>query len=174
MARNIEIKARVADLAALETTVAGLADEGPVVITQNDTFFRAETGRLKLRDFLTKPASGELIYYQRSDQTGPTASFYRRVLTDDPTALRDVLAAAQGINGRVEKTRRLYLVGRTRIHLDRVAGLGTFMELEVVLADDEPETAGQAEAQALMATLDIDEDALCTGAYVDMLGQQSV
>ena len=169
MARNIEIKARVADLAALETTVADLADSGPTPITQDDTFFDCGPGRLKLRDFLTEPASGELIFYQRSDQSGPKASFYRRIATDEPSGLRDVLAAAYGIRGRVEKNRTLYMVGRTRVHLDRVARLGTFMELEVVLADDEAPSTGQAEARALMGRLGIEENALCQGSYIDML-----
>ncbi len=169
MARNIEIKARVADLTALEATVADLAESGPTPITQDDTFFDCEQGRLKLRDFLTEPASGELIFYQRSDQRGPKASFYRRVVTDRPNGLRDVLAAAYGIRGRVEKTRTLYTIGRTRVHLDRVARLGTFMELEVVLADDAAPSTGQAEARDLMSRLGIEENALCQGAYIDML-----
>jgi len=41
--------------------------------------------------------------------------------------------------GGVVKQRTVYLVGRTRVHLDRVAGLGHYLELEVVLADNEDE-----------------------------------
>jgi adenylate cyclase class IV len=69
MARNVEIKARVADLAALTATVARLADSGPLEILQDDTFFNCDRGRLKLRAF--SPQSGELIFYQRPDAAGP-------------------------------------------------------------------------------------------------------
>ena len=48
--RNIEIKARVADLAAVEARAAALADQGPIDIAQDDTFFACPAGRLKLRE----------------------------------------------------------------------------------------------------------------------------
>ena len=169
MARNVEIKARVAEPEVLEAQVAALADAGPWVIEQDDTFFGCGAGRLKLRDFLTEPASGELIYYSRADTTGPAGSYYERSATSDPAGLRAVLFTAYGQIGRVLKTRRLYMIGRTRVHLDAVAGLGAFMELEVVLADSEAEEAGEAEARRLMAGLGIENSALCEGAYVDML-----
>ena len=51
MARNIEIKAHVADLTALTARAAAMADEGPTEIRQDDTFFTCDSGRLKLRAF---------------------------------------------------------------------------------------------------------------------------
>jgi predicted adenylyl cyclase CyaB len=69
----------------------------------------------------------------------------------------------------VRKQRRLFIVGRTRVHLDRVEGLGEFLELEVVLEEGEPAEAGMAEAHALMARLGIGTDQLVQGAYVDLL-----
>ena len=60
MARNIEIKARIASVDALAPTVAALADQGPVEIPQDDTFFRCAGGRLKLRTF--SDTDGELIF----------------------------------------------------------------------------------------------------------------
>jgi predicted adenylyl cyclase CyaB len=170
MARNIEIKARVADPAALRARVAAIATDGPVPIAQDDTFFACAHGRLKLREF--SPDAGELIWYDRPDAPGPKTSHYLRTPTAEPAALRALLAQAHGTVGRVRKARTLFLVGRTRVHLDAVDGLGDFMELEVVLADGEPESAGLAEAQALMATLGIGAEALCEGAYLDLLAAE--
>ncbi|HZT56537.1 MAG TPA: CYTH domain-containing protein, partial [Burkholderiaceae bacterium] len=60
-------------------------------------------------------------------------------------------------------------VGRTRVHLDRVEGLGDFLELEVVLRDDESAADGVAEAHALLRRLRVDAAQLVSGAYVDLL-----
>ena len=167
MARNIEIKARVADLAALVARTAAIATSGPVEISQDDTFFRCDNGRLKLRVFAD--GSGELIFYQRPDAEGPKVSSYVLSPTSSPDTLREALTLANGQAGRVVKHRTLFLVGRTRVHLDRVQGLGDFMELEVVLADGESPDAGVREAHALMERLRVPADTLVTGAYHDLL-----
>lgn len=170
MARNIEIKARVGDSAAMANRAARLADEGPWAIEQDDTFFACPDGRLKLRDFGN--GNGELIFYRRPDQAGPGQSEYRITPTDDPDGLRVVLADALGITGRVHKRRTLYLAGRTRIHLDHVEGLGDYLELEVVLSDGESSGIGEAEARFLMEQLHVDEADLVDVAYVDLLTEQ--
>ena len=165
--RNIEIKARVGDLAAIEARAAAIADSGPVDIAQDDTFFACPQGRLKLRELA--PAQGQLIHYHRADQGGPKLSDYVIAPTSDPAALRDALTRAYGAAGRVRKQRRLYLAGRTRIHLDRVEGLGDFLELEVVLGAGDGLASGEAEARHIMAALGISEDDLIEGAYVDLM-----
>lgn len=167
MARNIEIKARIDSIEAVVPRAAAIATQGPERIEQDDTFFPCPNGRLKLRAF--HAASGQLIFYARPDQAGPKESFYILSPTDSPDTLRDALTAAYGTGGRVRKVRTLFLVGRTRVHLDRVEGLGDFLELEVVLRDGEPAEAGVAEAHALMAQLGVAADALIDGAYVDLL-----
>ena len=170
MSRNIEIKARVADVAALVPKAAALADVGPVEILQEDTFFRCEAGRLKLRMFSEE--AGELIFYRRADQAGPKESFYLRSPTTTPRVLRESLALAYGEVGRVRKQRTLFLSGRTRIHLDRVDGLGDFLELEVVMSDEDGADAvavAEAEALRLMGRLGVDAGQLIDVAYVDLL-----
>jgi adenylate cyclase len=167
MARNIEIKARLADIEATLALARLLADGEPQLIAQDDTFFNAAKGRLKLRAFAD--GRGELIYYERPDQAGPKTSFYVLSPTASPDTLREALTLAHGQIGRVRKLRTLLLAGRTRIHLDRVEGLGDFMELEVVLADDEAMQDGVAEAHALMARLGIAADQLIDVAYLDLL-----
>jgi predicted adenylyl cyclase CyaB len=172
MARNIEIKASVADLAALAARVAKIADGGPVEIPQDDTFFGCDNGRLKLRVF--EDGRGELIFYRRPDADGPKVSFYVLSPTASPDTLREALTLSNGQEGRVVKHRTLFLVGRTRVHLDRVQGLGDYMELEVVLADDEAPEAGVREAHELMAQLQVPAEALVTGAYHDLLRARAV
>jgi predicted adenylyl cyclase CyaB len=167
MARNVEIKARVADIGALNRAVAAAADQGPTEILQDDTFFRCADGRLKLRTF--SPTSGELIFYQRPNAAGPKVSSYLLSATSTPDAMRESLAQACGVVGRVRKRRMLYRVGRARVHLDDVEGLGPFVEIEVVLADGEPEQAGHAEAHTLMARLGIGASQLVEAAYVDLI-----
>jgi predicted adenylyl cyclase CyaB len=170
MARNVEIKARVDSLDAIEPLAAALSGQEPVSIAQDDTFFACANGRLKLRAFAA--GTGELIFYRRSDETGPKESFYVVSRTDAPDTLREALTLAYGTAGRVRKQRRLYLAGRTRIHLDRVEGLGEFLELEVVLREDETPDAGMEEARSLMAGLGVAPQQLLSGAYVDLLARK--
>jgi predicted adenylyl cyclase CyaB len=167
MARNIEIKARIESIDSVFPKAAALAGSGPTEIVQDDTFFACESGRLKLR--VLSPGKGELIFYRRSGRKGPKESFYVISPTSSSDTLREALSLAYGQAGRVRKIRTLFLVGRTRIHLDRVEDLGEFLELEVVLAEGESTETGEAVAKDLMDKLGILPDQLIEGAYVDLL-----
>lgn len=167
MPTNIEIKARVTDRRAIEKRAAALADSGPQAIRQEDVFFRVRKGRLKLRYFGSR--RGELIYYEREDSAGPKPSQYIRFPTNRPKELKQALGKALGIAGIVRKTRYLYLVGNTRIHLDEVEGLGQFLELEVVLSARQTPRQGRQIAARLMERLGIKSSDLISGAYVDFL-----
>ena len=167
MAHNIEIKASIQSVSAILPRVAALATSGPTEFDQDDTFFHCENGRLKLRTFSSD--RGELIFYQRTDSAGPKESFYVISPTSSPETLRKALSLAYGVAGRVRKHRTLFMVGRARIHLDQVEGLGEFLELEVVLAEGEQATAGMAVANELLAKLAIPQSQLIDKAYVDML-----
>jgi predicted adenylyl cyclase CyaB len=167
MPRNVEIKARVLQPSRLLDAVIDVADRGPTVFGQDDTFFACPNGRLKLRTF--SASEGQLIFYRRDDLEGPKISEYVMASTSEPDALRGTLTLAYGIVGRVRKTRTLFLVGPTRVHLDDVEGLGHFMELEVVLTPEQTLEEGQAIAEDLMKKLGIDEKHLVRRAYVDLL-----
>ena len=170
MARNVEIKARIDSVDAIAPTVSALADRGPIEIRQDDTFFGCARGRLKLRAL--SRTEGELIFYRRASEAGPKESFFVVSRTTSPDSLREALSLAYGEAGRVVKHRTLYLVGRTRVHLDRVERLGHFLELEVVLSDGEPPEAGVREANHLMTKLGISAAQLIDGAYVDLLAER--
>lgn len=154
MPRNIEIKAHIKSVQALVPKAAAIADEGPIEIVQDDTFFQCEAGRLKLRAF--SQVEGELIFYRRENRQGPKESFYLVSPTSAPETLRESLSQAYGQVGRVQKQRTVFLVGRTRVHLDNVKDLGHFLELEVVLEENEPAEVGVREAHSLMAQLGVE------------------
>jgi predicted adenylyl cyclase CyaB len=172
MNRNVEIKAKVTDFAAVRQRAERLSDGGPVLLEQEDTFFVCPQGRLKLRQ-LHSGAPAELIYYERSDSAQPKESHYQVHWTEDPDGLREALAAALGVRGVVRKRRTLYRVGPTRVHLDEVDGLGEFVELEVVLQPGQNASDGVSIAHDLMDKLGIVRTDLVTGAYIDLIEQDA-
>jgi len=167
MPANIEIKARVRDFGEIRSRAEKLSDTPVEVIPQEDVFFNVPQGRLKLR--ILAPDRGQLIYYTRPDQEGPKRSDYHIAHTADPDGLKHVLGLAYRTRGVVEKTRYLYLVGQTRVHLDDVKGLGHFMELEVVMREGQSDAEGEKIAEDLMAGLGVERSDLIDGAYMDML-----
>jgi predicted adenylyl cyclase CyaB len=167
MARNIEIKARARDVEKQARIAVNLTDGSSKLIVQEDTFFNVPAGRLKLRVF--GDGTGELIQYERKDSPGPSESNYVLSATCAPESLREALSNALGVRAIVRKERRVFFSGQTRIHFDQVEGLGPFIELEVVLEDNQQFTDGVAIAEELVKKLEIDEEDLVKMAYVDLL-----
>ena len=128
--RNLEIKAIDPDPQATLQAALSFGAEDQGVTAQRDTYFHAVTGRLKLREAPPRPA--ELIAYARAELAGPKVSHYRIVPVADHLALIDALTDSLGVRCVVEKARRLLRWRNVRIHLDRVAGLGDFVELEAI------------------------------------------
>ena len=87
--------------------------------------------------------------------------------------LQRILSSALAVIGEVRKTRTLFLVGRTRIHIDEVEGLGAFIELEVVLRENESHEVGIATAYDLMKRLEIEKSDLLAKAYIDLIIERS-
>lgn len=164
---NIEIKAHLPEPERLIRQLRAMTGRDGAVIEQDDAFYACPHGRLKLRRF--NDGSGELIQYERSDGIAPRPSNYRRIPATDPQTLHDALTAALGLIGRVRKRRLLFLLGRTRVHVDHVEGLGHFVELEVVLNGGEDPSAGEQEADALMQTLGILPENCIGVAYLDLI-----
>lgn len=171
MAKNIEIKAFLDNPELGLQTAKSLSGSTPEIIMQEDAFFNCEHGRLKLRKFSDE--HGELIFYKRNDITGPKTCEYFITATQEPKKLHQVLAASYGVYGEVKKMRRLFLVGRTRIHIDRVEHLGDFLEFEVVLSDHDDIENAKTEANTLMKEFGIDQDRLIDCAYIDLIRQKA-
>jgi homotetrameric cytidine deaminase len=165
--RNIELKARDPDpRRSLERCVAlGAEDRGE--LRQRDTYFAAPGARLKLRE--QDPGGAELIAYERDDAARARESRYRIAPVADPAALREALDAALGTRVVVDKRRRLFLRDGVRIHLDDVAGLGAFVELEGVAGPGSDLEAERARVAELREELGIADDAIVATGYADLV-----
>jgi predicted adenylyl cyclase CyaB len=173
VARNIEIKACLSpELTKLIRSEALTRSSlAPEVLYQTDTFYKVPSGRLKLREF--ENGTAELIAYERPDRAGPKQSSYVRYLCDDPKSLTEALSRSLGIRGVVAKRRELIHVGQTRVHLDEVRGLGSYLELEVVLRESQSPEEGERIAAELMAVFGVAREALIEVAYIDLLEAMS-
>ncbi|XP_017768028.1 PREDICTED: uncharacterized protein LOC108556418 [Nicrophorus vespilloides] len=169
--RNVEIKAKIRDMVKILAKAKELSGSEGVSIPQHDTFYKAPLGRLKLRRFET--GNAELIYYDRPDAEGPSLSQFELhdVQAPNVNSLNNVLSKALGTIGDVKKIRQLFIVGQTRIHVDKVENLGDFMELEVVLKQEQTLEDGQKIADDLMSKLEIEKEDLLSCAYTDLLNK---
>jgi predicted adenylyl cyclase CyaB len=171
MPTNIEIKAILTNRAAAEAAAGRLSDTAPETIYHEDFFFACDRGRLKLR--ILAPDRGELIRYERSDVADARESRYLIARTPDPQILKDILSTTLDRVGVVKKTRILYLIGQTRVHIDEVQELGDFLEFEVVLRPGQSEFEGKNIVTALLAEFGIVQKELIAEAYVDLLARRA-
>ncbi|HEV2753342.1 MAG TPA: class IV adenylate cyclase [Solirubrobacteraceae bacterium] len=169
--RHLELKAVDPDPERTLGAALALGADEHGVVHQRDTYFHAVQGRLKLREAPPEPA--ELIAYARADRSGPSVSHGRVVPVADPIALAEALADVLGVRAVVEKTRRLLLWRTVRIHLDRVAGLGDFVELQAVAASPGGLTAEQVRIDEARTRLALTDDLLVDRGYADLLPRGS-
>jgi predicted adenylyl cyclase CyaB len=169
--RNLEAKFQLADHAEAEARATAIGYRRRAILTQRDTFFRVANGKLKMRE---ENGCAVLIYYHR-DESGPLMlSNYEIVPIADPPATLRMLTEALGTIAVVEKVRTLMMRDNVRLHLDRVARLGEFGEIEAVIADgDDPERSRGA-VDEILAALAVAQCDLIDVSYFEMLAQRKL
>jgi predicted adenylyl cyclase CyaB len=171
LAKNIEIKAHLRHPAeAEEKIILFTGNQLNKVLLQSDTFYKSPFGKIKIREINYK--STELIFYKRANTAKARESKYYKFNLFFPNLLKSILKFMLGERGQVEKERRLYFYDNTRIHIDRVKGLGEFIEFEYVVDDSHPEEKGYDVINTLMSALDINEKDLLSVSYIDMLADK--
>jgi adenylate cyclase class 2 len=136
------------------------------MLAQRDTYFEVPRGRLKLRE--ESGAVAQLIAYERPHLARSKESRYRLVDVPDPDELREALTAALGVTVVVSKERRLFTFQGVRIHLDRVDGLGDFIEFEGVAEDGDDPGRFAALLDELRASFGIGDRDLVPESYSDL------
>ncbi len=167
MDRNIELKIRDLDSEQSLVICESLGAEARGTLRQRDTYFQVAHGRLKLRE--EEGATAQLIAYERSNLAEPRESSYRIVPAEDSDGLKAALAETLGVRVTVAKRRRLFLWEGVRIHLDRVEGLGDFIEFEAVVADEGLDRDGaEKRVEDLRRAFALEADQLVGESYCDL------
>lgn len=168
MSCNVELKAVVRDPQQLRARVDRLPIKEKFTLSQRDIFFSFPMGRLKYRqDQVHEP---ELILYFRPDAASLKKSHYIRMRV--PRWLRSILTPIGRRwpkQGEVRKTRTVYLLDDTRIHLDDVEEIGSYVELEILVSKSNPQREAWMTAAGLTDKLGIRSEDMCDGAYLDLV-----
>ena len=166
---NVEIKARCGDPESIRDILTREEADFRGTDRQVDTYFPCSKGRLKLRE---GNIENNLIYYERSFTAGPKTSHCMLHSTGKHSGLKEILSRSLGIRVIVEKQREIYFLGNIKIHLDRVKGLGSFLELEAVF---DGSGAGLAEQQRKldfrMEEIGVREVDLVAASYEGLLAE---
>jgi adenylate cyclase, class 2 len=167
---NIEIKARTERQDEIRKILYSLHADYKGVDHQIDTYFNVSHGRLKLRE---GNIENNLIHYYREDKEGPKQADVTLFKSSQECSLKEILGKALGILITVDKHREIYFIGNVKFHIDKVDGLGSFVEIEAI---DEDGTIGKeklyAQCSYYLDLFHIPPDDLISVSYSDLLLQK--
>ena len=164
---NIEIKAKCGNPDLIRKFLRENNAEFKGTDHQVDTYFIVSNGRLKLRE---GNIENNLIYYERDDKPGPKDSNFYLVKLTDANELKNIFSRSLGVKIVVKKQREIWFIGNVKFHIDELAGLGSFVEIEAsnVYADVTKEKL-QKQCDFYMREFGINIEGLVSNSYSDML-----
>jgi predicted adenylyl cyclase CyaB len=162
---NYEFKARLKNDTLVRAALKNLRARYIGTDHQVDTYFRVPAGRLKIREGRIENA---LIFYQRSNAARARRSKIDMMLLPRRNSVRAILAAAVGVRVVVDKRREIYFVGNVKIHLDRVRGLGRFVEVEAISRNGSV-TKVRDQARKFQKLFDIKASDIVPQSYSDLI-----
>lgn len=129
MPSNIELKVKVTSLRKHEAILKSSGLKRESLLNQKDIYYEVKKGLLKLR---IENGKYYFIRYLRNETSKNRISNYNilEIKNDSAEKFFNSIFVVKTI---VEKKRILYLYKDTRVHLDKVKGLGNFIELESVI-----------------------------------------
>ena len=137
--------------------------------SQVDTYFKVPTGRLKLRE---GNIENNLIYYEREDKPGIKESKVILYKANPDKALKQILEKTLGVSVIVDKLREIFWIDNVKFHIDKVKGLGTFVEIEAI--DYEGKIGKDKlfeQCKEYLDLFEIPEEDLISCSYSDLLAE---
>jgi adenylate cyclase, class 2 len=164
---NVEIKARCSDHNKVREILKFKSAEFKGTDHQIDTYFKVNSGRLKLRE---GDIENFLIYYDRENKDGPKESKVILFKNDPNSNLKNILLNANEVLVVVDKKREIYFIDNVKFHIDIVENLGSFVEIEAI---DNDAVIGKdrlyLQCQEYMKLLGILDGDLISCSYSDLL-----
>lgn len=162
----VEIKARCQNPDKIRQILKSKGAEYKGLDHQIDTYFKVNSGRLKLRE---GNIENHLIFYQRDNHPGPKESNVHLFETEPDSILKSILTEALGVHVVVEKRREIYFIENVKFHIDRVMDLGSFVEIEAI-GDQEAANKAKLRRQCkyYLDLFKIEEKQLIKDSYSDL------
>ncbi len=165
MPQNLEIKIKLNSHDEIISKLKNLNAEFITTLNQKDVYYNLENSLLKLR---IQNHNTELISYNRAENGSTRWSNYE-VLEIKGENAENFLEKIFKVEAVVEKKRDLWMFKDTRIHLDEVKGLGTFLELETLVLN------GQEDAEKrfnfLVKELNLDFENQIRTSYRNLISE---
>jgi predicted adenylyl cyclase CyaB len=169
----IELKARINNVNDFKKRLSLLDAKYVGKFHQIDTYFKVPQGRLKIRETENKN-SAEVVFYKRPNVPDIKKSHILLIQVQPPETAKELLSKFFSTKIVVDKIREIFIIGETRIHLDEVAGLGTFVEFELPTANKVEEINNSKSLLAnLCVKLGIKKEDLEALSYADLLAKKS-
>lgn len=150
MAYNLELKIKIDSQLPVIDKLKKKKSKFLGVLKQKDIYYKVTRGLLKLR---VENKSYSLIRYLR-DEKGKRWSNYE-ILTLTGKNPEKFLTEIFTIERIVQKERKVYIYKNTRIHLDKVKGLGNFLELESVVTVNKKKSEKEFNEVVSLLNLDL-------------------
>lgn len=164
MNKNLEIKIKLEKASHINSIRNSLNMYSRSVEKQIDIYYKVKKGRLKLR--IINDKEGSLILYNRAETKGKRISHYIISKTKDFLELDFILSRQFEILVRVIKKREIFISENIRVHLDKVSGLGNFLEIEIIYGKL---INAKKQMKELITLLNLDEKKFIKNSYSDML-----
>lgn len=166
MIHNYEFKARTDHLDELEAKLKTVNPHYVGEDHQIDTYFNVPEGRLKLRQ---GNIENSLIRYHRENAADSKLSQVLLYKHQPAPELKTILESSLGVDVVVDKLRKIYFIDHVKFHFDRVQGLGTFIEVEVIDSTGKADIGSlKSECQKYAEFLEVQPKDYVSHSYSDL------
>jgi len=131
----VELKARIEDVDEVRDRLLRLGAQYVGKFHQTDTYFKVPEGRLKIRENEGQDHV-DIVFYDRPDIPEIKKRRVLLVRAQPPATAEKLLAPLFKIKVVVSKIREIYMLEGTRVYLDVLTELGTFIEFELSTKDE--------------------------------------